>query len=148
MVGIHQALIILQLVVKMKLSELKIGQGKVDIEASVKNKGEVRVMNKYGKELKVANATIEDDSGEMTLTLWNADADNVNIGDKIKITNGYVSEFNGTKQLTSGKFGKLEIIGKPAESSEASEVEKAPETEKTSKTKKSKKSEEIDENAF
>ena len=40
----------------MKLSELKAGQGKVDVEVLVKSKAEPRVMNKYGKELKVANA--------------------------------------------------------------------------------------------
>jgi len=94
----------------MKISELKAGQGKVDVEAKVKSKADPRVMNKYGKELKVANAVVEDDSGEIKLTLWNEDADKVNAGDTIKITNGYVSEYNGEKQLTSGKFGKLEVV--------------------------------------
>ena len=94
----------------MKLSELKAGQGKVDIDVTVKSKQDPRVMNKYGKELKVANAVITDESGEMKLTLRNADVDKVNVGDKIRITNGYVSEFNGEKQLTSGKYGKLEVV--------------------------------------
>jgi replication factor A1 len=94
----------------MKIKELKSGQGKVDIEATVKTKGDVRVMEKYGKQLKLANATVSDDSGEISLTLWNDDADKVKQGDKIKITNGYVSEFNGKLQLTSGKFGKLEVV--------------------------------------
>ena len=30
---------------------------------------------------------------------------------KIKITNGYVNEFQGESQVTAGKFGKLEILG-------------------------------------
>jgi replication factor A1 len=94
----------------MKLSELKSGQGKVDIEVKVKSKAEPRQFEKYGKVLRVANAIVEDESGTMTLSLWNDDVDKVNEGDKIKITNGYVSEFNGTKQLTSGKFGKLEVV--------------------------------------
>ena len=29
---------------------------------------------------------------------------------KVKITNGYVSEFQGELQLTTGKFGKLEVL--------------------------------------
>lgn len=95
---------------KMKISELKSGQGKVDIEVTVKNKADSRVFNKYGKDLKVANATVEDESGEIILSLWNEDIDKVNVGDKVKIVNGYVSEFNGTRQLTSGKFGKLEVV--------------------------------------
>lgn len=94
----------------MNISELKAGQGKVDIEVKVKVLNEPRVMEKYGKQLKVANAVVEDESGEITLTLWNEDVDKVKVGDKIKISNGYVSEFNAQKQLTSGKFGKLEVI--------------------------------------
>lgn len=94
----------------MKLSELKAGQGKVDIEVTVKSKAEPRVFQKFGKDLKVANAVVSDSSGEMQMSLWNDDVDKINVGDTLKITNGYVSEFNGSKQLTSGKFGKLEVV--------------------------------------
>lgn len=118
----------------MKISELKAGQGKVDIEVKVKAKAEPRVMEKYGKQLKVGNATVEDESGEVTLTLWNADVDKVNVGDTVKITNGYVSEFNGKKQLTSGKFGKLEVVGASSAESEDGAAEQKP-----GKTKKAKK---------
>lgn len=99
----------------MKLKELKGGQGKVDVLVEVKSKGDVKVMNKYGKDLKLANAVVSDDSGDIALTLWNDDADKVKVGDKIKISNGYVSEFNGKLQLTSGKFGKLEIVNGDSE---------------------------------
>lgn len=102
----------LQVVVKnnMKISDLKIGQGKADIEAEVKSIEEPRSFNKFGRELKVANAVVSDDSGEIKLTLWNDDIEKIKIGSKIKITNGYVNEFQGEKQLTSGKFGKLEVV--------------------------------------
>jgi len=94
----------------MKLIELKSGQGKVDVEVKVKSKAEPRQFEKYGKTLRVCNAVVEDDSGAMTLSLWNDDIDRVNEGDKLKITNGYVSEFNGTKQLSAGKFGKIDVV--------------------------------------
>jgi len=58
----------------------------------------------------VCNAKIKDDSGEITLTLWNDEIEKVNVGNKIKIFNGYVNEWQGILQLTVGKFGKLEII--------------------------------------
>lgn len=96
----------------MNISELKPGQGKVDVEAVVKSKDTPKTMVKFGRELSLCNAVIEDDSGEIALTLWNNDITKVSVGDKIKITNGYVSEFGGKMQLTSGKFGKLEVIGK------------------------------------
>ena len=55
----------------MKISELQPRQGKVEIEAEVIDKGEVRTFEKFGKEGRVCNAKIKDDSGEMTLSLWN-----------------------------------------------------------------------------
>lgn len=100
----------------MKISELKVGQGKADIEAVVKQVGDTRSFNKFGRELKVANAIIEDDSGSIKLTLWNDEIMKVKTGDKIKITNGFVNEFNSEKQLTAGKFGKLEVLDKDGKS--------------------------------
>ena len=94
----------------VKISELKSGQGRVDVEAEVKSIEEPRIFNKFGRDLKVANAMIFDDSGEIKLTLWNDDIGKVSAGKKIKITNGFVNEFQGEKQLTSGKFGKLEVL--------------------------------------
>ena len=96
----------------MKISDLKIGQGKVDVEAEVKSIEPERTFNKFGREVRVTNALIEDESGSVKLTLWNDEIDKVSAGDKVKITNGYVNEFQGEKQLTAGKFGKLEILGK------------------------------------
>lgn len=124
---------------KMKISELKSGQGKVDIEVSVKSKADVRTFNKYGKDLKVCNAVVTDGSADITLSLWNDDCDKVNAGDTVKIINGYVSEFNGTKQLTSGKFGKLEVVGKGGKAVKTEHLAHSP------KDKKAKTDEEIEE---
>jgi replication factor A1 len=96
----------------MKISELKVGQGKVDIEASVADKSSPRQFEKFGKAGKVCDVTGKDASGSIKLTLWNEQVDSVNIGDKIKVTNGYVSEFRGERQLSTGKFGKLEVVDK------------------------------------
>lgn len=138
-------MLLLQIVVfnkMMKISELKAGQGKVDIEVKVKSKNEPRIMEKYGKSLAVANAVVEDDSGEITLTLWNDDVQKVSVGSTIRITNGYVSEYNGQKQLTSGKYGKLEVVG-----AGESVTEGKPVKEKVKKPKKEE-SEEIEEVEF
>lgn len=117
----------------MKLSELKAGQGKVDIQVRVKSKEDPRVFNKYGRDLKVANATVADDSGEMKMSLWNDDADKVLVGQTLKITNGYVSEYNGEKQLTSGKFGKMEVLGEGSADSVSSAPVSSPAKKPASK---------------
>ena len=94
----------------MKISELTSGQGNVNVEGTIKEVGEVRTFNKFGRELSVGNAVLEDDSGSIKLTLWNDDATRFKEGDDVKIINGYVNEFQGENQLTSGKFGKIEKI--------------------------------------
>ncbi len=94
----------------MNISELKSGSSKVEIEGEIVSIDETREINKYGRKLRVANATIKDDSGSITLTLWNEDIDKVKAGDKIKIENGYVNEFQNKLQLTRGKFGTLTVL--------------------------------------
>ncbi len=94
----------------MKISELKAKMGGVNIEASVDDIEEPKTMNKYGRTLRLANATISDDSGSVQLSLWNDQIDQVKKGGKIKIENGYVNEWQGKIQLTLGKFGKMEVL--------------------------------------
>jgi len=94
----------------MKISELTQGTGNVEIEAEIVGIEDTREINKMGRNLRVANATIRDDSGTMTLVLWNDAIDKVREGSKIKITNGYVNTWQSKLQLTLGKFGKMEVL--------------------------------------
>lgn len=94
----------------MKISDLKPGTGNASVEAEVVSVDEAReVMTKLGRRTRVANATIKDESGEIILTLWGDDIDRVKEGDKISIENGWVSEFKGAVQISSGKYGKITV---------------------------------------
>jgi replication factor A1 len=105
----------------MALKDLQARQGDVDIIADVIEKGEVREFEKFGKTGRVCNAKIKDESGEMSLTLWNEDIDKVDVGDRIHIEKGYVGEWQGELQLTTGKFGTLSVVSK-AQSSTSTET--------------------------
>ena len=94
----------------MKISELRPGTGSVNLEVEVESIEPAREINKYGRKLRVANANIKDDSGSITLVLWNEQIDKVTAGSKIKIENGYVNEWQGKAQLTLGKFGKMTVL--------------------------------------
>lgn len=96
----------------MQIKDLVARQGKVDLTAEVVEKAEPRSFNKMGSSGRVANAKIKDATGVVTLTLWNDDIDKVNVGDKVMITNGYVGEWKDELQLSTGKFGKLEVVEK------------------------------------
>jgi len=96
----------------MKIKELQTGMKRVEVEAQVIEKGNPRQVQSRFKEetLNVADAIVQDDSGSVKLTLWNEQIDQVNVGDNIKIENGYVTSFRGEIQLNVGKFGKLTIL--------------------------------------
>ena len=96
---------------KLDISGLRDGAKRVDIEARVVEKESPReVRSRYKDETyKVASTVIEDDSGNIKLTLWNEQIDQVQVGDKIRIENGYVTSFRGEIQLNVGKFGKLTV---------------------------------------
>ena len=95
----------------MNISDLQVGQGKVNIEVEIIDLSEPRTFSKFGREGRVSTARVKDEAGEeIDLTLWNETIDEVSVGDKIKIENGYVSEFQGNMQLTAGKFGTLSVV--------------------------------------
>lgn len=106
----------------MEIQDLKANQGKADIVATITEISEPRTFEKFGKPGRVANAKLKDTSGEITLTLWNEQIDQVKVGDKVHITNGWVGEWQGDKQLSTGKFGQLEVVGsEPIEKTKSEE---------------------------
>lgn len=121
--------------VMMAIKDLQARQGKVDITLDVTEVGSVREFEKFGKTGRVANAKAKDDTGEITLTLWNEQVDQVKAGSKVQIKNGYVGEWQGELQLSTGKFGTLEVVegsGETPPEEPAPEPQQAEETASTS----------------
>ena len=96
----------------MELKDIKPNSGKIDVVVHVVTKESPRTFDKFGKKGKVCNALVQDDTAKVTLTLWNEDVDKVSVGDKVHVENGWCSEFKGEKQLSAGKFGKIEVLKK------------------------------------
>jgi replication factor A1 len=90
------------------ISALQPKQANVNVSGIVVEKSPVREFQKFGKPGRVCNAQLKDSTGTIVLSLWNEDVDRVNIGDKVVIKNGYVSEWQGEKQLGAGRFGTIE----------------------------------------
>jgi replication factor A1 len=93
------------------IKDLQDGMKRVSVEAQVVDKGDVReVKSRYKDETyRIVDAVVADETGSIKLTLWNDQIEQVNVGDKIKIENGYVTSFKSEIQLNVGKFGKLSI---------------------------------------
>ena len=95
----------------MKISELRKGPFEGSVEGTIVELGEVKdITTKFGRQLRVVNGTLQDDSGSIGLALWNEDVDKFKEGDRIRITNGYVSVFNEELKVSSGRNGVIEKI--------------------------------------
>lgn len=93
------------------INELKLGMSDVNLTAKVVDMPEPReVRTKYGYSTKVANATIEDDTGKIALTLWGDQTEKVGEGDTVEITGGYVREFGGELQINVPRKGELKVV--------------------------------------
>ena len=94
----------------MEVKDLKPNTGSVDLVLEVVDKDEPRTFEKFGKTGSVCNAKVKDETGEVKMTLWNDDIEKIKVGDKIHIENGWCSEFRDELQISSGKFGKIEVV--------------------------------------
>jgi len=96
---------------KMDIKDLRNGMKRVTVEANVVEKGETReVRSRYKDETyNVADAVVADETGSIKLTLWNEQIDQIEVGNRIKIENGYVTSFKGEIQLNVGKFGTMTV---------------------------------------
>ncbi|MBW3002795.1 hypothetical protein KY338_06565 [Candidatus Woesearchaeota archaeon] len=111
----------------MKVSDLK-DKTKVD-EITLKITAKEEPKDVRGGTLKMCNCTGEDDSGSVTVTLWQADVEKVNVGDTIKITGGWAQVYQDKMQVSSGRFGKLEVVEGGAAGEKKEETEEAPKEE-------------------
>ncbi|HJU13399.1 MAG TPA: OB-fold nucleic acid binding domain-containing protein [Candidatus Nitrosotalea sp.] len=81
------------------------------VEGVIDSISEPRTVNlKAGGQAQVADAVLKDDSGQIKLTLWDAQIKMVKQGSKVRIENGYISTFRGENSLNVGKYGKLEVL--------------------------------------
>ncbi|HZY94870.1 MAG TPA: OB-fold nucleic acid binding domain-containing protein [Candidatus Bathyarchaeia archaeon] len=92
---------------QIKIAELKPGMRRVDVKGKIVDIESPREVNtKFGPG-QVANATLQDESGTVKVTLWNENISKIAVNDDVEIQNGYVESFRGELQLNVGRYGKL-----------------------------------------
>jgi len=94
----------------MKINDIKTGMSNVTVEGKIIDISETRdVQTKYGKR-SVADAIVEDDTGQISLSLWEDQITSVSVGDRIAVSGAYVTEFRDRIQLSIPRSGKLEVL--------------------------------------
>ena len=94
----------------MNIKDIEPNKGIESIEIEVTQIEEPREFNTFRGSGKLASAVAKDDTGEVKLTLWNDQIEQVKVGDKIKIENGWAKEYRGELQISTGIYGKLSIV--------------------------------------
>jgi len=94
----------------MKISELRPGMKRVEVEGRITEKGDPRqVQTRFGDTSRVADAVLTDDSASIKMSLWNEQIDQVNVNDEVHVENGYITSFRDETQLNVGKYGRLTL---------------------------------------
>ena len=80
------------------------------IEATITAISPVRDVTTARGPGRVADATLQDETGTITLTLWGEDAGRYSVGQKVKITDGWVKDFRGKLQISMGRSGHISVV--------------------------------------
>jgi len=95
----------------MLVKDLKPRTGVDEIVLEIVSKGEEREFANANGSGKVCSCAAKDEGGdEVSVTLWNEQCAQVSEGKKVKISNGWTSEYQGQLQVSTGKMGNLEVL--------------------------------------
>ncbi|TET09204.1 MAG: hypothetical protein E3J86_08820 [Candidatus Thorarchaeota archaeon] len=92
-----------------KIGNIHNGQQRIIVEGHVNQIADTRTVEsrKTGEELKVADATLRDDTGSIKLVLWNDKIRQVRVNSNIRIDEGYVKLYRDELQLSIGNWGSI-----------------------------------------
>ena len=97
------------IIMLMQIKE--IGDSKnVSIKGKITDKSGTRTFSRMGSQGRVAMAVVDDGTGSIQLTLWDDEIDKIELGDEVEIENGYIKEFRGEKQLSTGRDGTIKKL--------------------------------------
>ncbi len=110
--------------VVLSIRELKVGMRNMVVEGRVMEAPVVKdVTTRDGVELRVASLRLQDETGEVRVSLWRDLADDVAglpEGSRLRIKNAYVKMgFFGDLELSSGATTELEVVQRAAAGSDA-----------------------------
>ena len=92
----------------MKIKKLEEGMRGIFVDGTIVDMSETRKINTRNGPRSVADATLEDKTGRIKLSLWEDMIKKVSVGDEVTISGAYVREFRGELQLNISRSGTLE----------------------------------------
>ncbi len=95
--------------IEAQISELKPRMKSVNISFKVIEKGEVREVASRadGEQHRVCDTIVGDNTGLVTVPLWDASIDEVEVEKTYRLENGYTTLFQGHLRLNIGRYGTI-----------------------------------------
>jgi len=91
----------------LNIRDLKPGMSSVDIRVTVSEILKPKqIITGKGVEHEILEAKVEDETGAMTLVLWDEKILPLKVGDVLQIGNGFVTSFKGQWRINVGKYGE------------------------------------------
>lgn len=92
----------------MKIKSLQADMRNIDIRFRVIAKGESQeIVLGNGKELKLSEVEVGDETGRIFLTLWDQSIDILHKDDIAEVRNGFIKVIRNELRLNVGKYGEL-----------------------------------------
>lgn len=94
----------------MKISDLGTDTRNIELIATVISKGDIHeVDTRYGS-ANICDAVLDDGTGRIKWRLWRGQINMVNVGDIVKVENGFIRTFYGEKVLNLGSDGRITVL--------------------------------------
>jgi replication factor A1 len=82
--------------------------GSVNIKVTVSNISKPKqIRTGKGIEHEILEVEVKDETGTMTLVLWDAKVIPLKVGDILRVGNGFVTSFKGEWRINVGKYGEI-----------------------------------------
>ena len=92
----------------LNISDLKPGMSSVNIKVTVSNTSKPKqITTGKGIEHEILEVEVKDETGTMTLVLWDEKVVPLKVGDTLRIENGFVTSFKGEWRINVGKYGEI-----------------------------------------
>ena len=92
----------------LNVCDLKPGMGSVNIKVSVSEISKPKhVTTGKGIEHEILEVKVKDETGAITLVLWDENVISLRVGDVLQIGNGFVTSFKGEWRINVGKYGEV-----------------------------------------
>ena len=93
---------------QLNIRDLKPGMSSVNIKVTASNISESKQITAgKGVEREILEVEVKDETGTMTLVLWDEKVIPLKVGDNLRIENGFVTSFKGDWRINVGKYGEI-----------------------------------------